>query len=418
MTVDSTHPALARAQLLMGQRRYRMAEDELRKALRDQPESAPLHAYLALCMAEDPARAREAMDEATWATAYDPALPAGWYVLSLLQSRQGLGFEAEKTARIALGLAPELPPLLLHLATLMMDRERYRDGLEFAERVLAVAPHDPPALMTAGALRSRLGQHGEAEADFNRALALAPDDPAVQANAGWAALRRGDQSAGLRHFRASLRREPGEKSAQRGLLEALRARNPLYRGFLRVALRLYWIPPYFKWVAIAVSITLLAFVFILDLSPWLLRPLQAGVIAGAVLTWTAKPLADLLMLADAAGRAVLDRAQKVAAVGVAALLALALLLGLAWAGGAPRGTGLAAIFAVFFTIPLTAVPRYPPGRWRTVLAALTVLLAVPATLAVLQHAGQTGDASVWLSLTISGLVIPDVLSEFVSDPRR
>lgn len=418
MTVDSTTPALARAQLLMGQRRYRMAEDELRKALRDEPESAPLHAYLALCMAEDPARRREAMEEAMWATAHDPVLPTGWYVLSLLQSRQGLVVEAEKTARIALGLAPEMPPLLLHLATLMLDRERYRDGLQFSERALAVAPHDPQALMTAGSLRSQLGRHAEAQADFDRALALAPDDHAVQGNAGWAALRRGDPTAGLRHFRASLQREPGEKSAQRGLLEALRARNPAYRGFLRVALRLYWMPPFMKWVAVCIAVMLLAFVSMLELPLWLLLPLQASIIATAVLTWTAKPLADLLMLADPSGRAVLDSAQKMAAVVVAALLATAVLLGVAWALGAPKGTGMAAIFAVLFTIPPTAAPRLPPGRWQAVLAAWTALLATFGGMAVLHHASATGDPGFWVGLTVGGLSMADVMVHTAAETRR
>uniref|UniRef100_UPI003F878092 tetratricopeptide repeat protein n=1 Tax=Actinosynnema sp. TaxID=1872144 RepID=UPI003F878092 len=212
MQADSTHPGLARAQALLDIRRYALAERELRRALGDEPENATLHAYLALCLAEDPARAGEAMEEALWATAHDPVLPMGWYVLSLVQARQRQPFEAEKTARIALGLAPELPPLLLHLARLMMARERYRDGLEFAERALAVTPHDADALMTAGSLRSLMGRHAEAKADFDRALTLAPDDHAVQANAGWAALRRGDQGAALHHFRASLRREPGEQN--------------------------------------------------------------------------------------------------------------------------------------------------------------------------------------------------------------
>lgn len=418
MTADSTHPALARAQLLMEQRRYRMAEDELRRALRDEPESAVLHAYLALCLDEDPARRNEAMEEAMWATAYGPVLPTGWYVLSLLQSRRGMVFEAEKTGRIALGLAPELPPLLVHMAGLMMDRERYRDGLEFAERALAVAPDDPQALMTAGSLRSRMGRHAEAEADFARALARAPDDHAVQANAGWAALRRGDDAAALRHFRASLQREPGEPGTQRGLVEALRARNPLYRAFMRVALRLFWVSPILKWVAIAVAVSAVPYAFVLDLPRPVVLAVQASIIAAAVSTWTARPLADLLMLSDPAGRAFLDPAQKVAAVGVPALLAAALALGLAWAVGAPRGTGMAAIFALLFTIPLTAGPRMAPGRWRLVLAGYTLLLTIPALLAVLHHSLRTDHASTWFGLAIGGLCMTDVIAELAPPARE
>jgi tetratricopeptide (TPR) repeat protein len=417
--MSTTHPGLARAQALIEVRRYRLAEEELRRALGDEPENAVLHAYLALCLAEDPARLAEAINEALWATAHDPVLPTGWYVLSLLQSRRGMPFEAEKTARIALGLAPELPPLLLHLARLMMARERYRDGLEFAERALAVTPEDAQALMTAGSLRSRMGRHEQAEADFARALALAPDDHAVQGNAGWAALRRGDAAAALRHFRASLQREPGEQSAQNGLLEALRARNPVYRGFLRVALRVYWISPLLKWVAIAVGVSAAAYAGLLDLPRPMELAVQAVIIAAAVFTWTARPLADLLMLSDPAGRAVLDPAQKVAAVGVTVLLAASVTLGFAWAVGAPRGTGMAAIFAILFTIPLTAWPRMPPGGWRLVLAGYTLLLAAAAGLAVMHHAARANDAaSTWFGLAIGGLCMTDVIAEFAPRPRR
>jgi tetratricopeptide (TPR) repeat protein len=417
--MSTTHPGLARAQALIEIRRYRLAEEELRRALGDEPQNAVLHAYLALCLAEDPARVGEAMQEALWATAHDPLLPTGWYVLSMLQSRRGMPFEAEKTARIALGLAPDLPPLLLHLARLMMARERFRDGLEFAERALSVTPHDPQALMTAGSLRSRMGRHAEAEADFARAVALAPDDPAVQGNAGWAALRRGYAAAALGHFRVSLQREPGEQSAQHGLLEALRARNPVYRGFLRVALRVYWMPPFMKWVAIAVGVAAAAYAGLLDLPRPMWLAVQAAIIAAAVFTWTARPLADLLMLSDPAGRAVLEPAQKVAAVGVTVLLAASVTLGFAWAVGAPRGTGMAAIFALLFTVPLTAAPRMPPGRWRLVLAGYSALVAAAAALAVMHHATRANDAaSTWFGLAIGGLCMTDIIAELVPRPRR
>ena len=235
---------------------------------------------------------------------------------------------------------------------------------------------------------------------------------------GWAGLRRGDPAAGLRHFRASLQREPGEPSPQRGLVEALRARNPLYRAFIRVALRLFWISPLLKWVAIAVAVSAVAYAFALDLPRPVVLALQAAIIAAAVFTWTARPLADLLMLADPAGRAYLDPTQKVAAAGVPVLLAAGLALGLAWAVGAPRGTGMAAIFALFFTIPLAAGPRTPPGRWRLVLAGYTLLLAAPATLAVLHHSLRTDHASTWFGLAIGGLCMTDVIAELAPRPRR
>lgn len=415
--MNGTHPGLTRAQLLMEARRFRLAEEELRRALRDDPESALIHAYLALCLAETPARAAEARQTALWATVHDPLLPTAWYALSLVERRHGTWEAAEKAARIALGLAPEHPGLLVNLAQLMMARERYREGLELAERALAVAPDDVEALTTAGSLRSRLGRHAEARADFARALARAPDDPLVHGNAGWAALRRGDAEAGLRHFRASLRLEPGDRGAQRGMLEALRAHNAAYRAFLRVALRLFWIGPQLKWVAVAFAVAAIAYLSLADLPAWMLRPLQGAVAAAAVCTWTAPPLADLLLLGDPAGRAVLERAQKAAAVVVGALLAAALLLALASLAGAPRGTGIAAILAALHTSAVTAVPRAPPGWPRAAVAAWSVLLLVPAALAVAHWAQRGDDAGLWLGLTMGGLVMPDAFTEALP-PRR
>lgn len=416
--MDALHPALTRAQLLMEARRFRLAEAELRHALRDHPESAQIHAYLALCLAEDPARAREARETALWATAYDPLLPAAWYALSLVERRHGTWEAAERPARIALGLAPEHPGLLVNLAQLMLARERYREGLEFAERALAVAPDDVEALTAAGTLRSRMGRHAEAEADFARALARAPDDPTVHGNAGWAALRRGDNAAALRHFRASLQREPGDPRTQNGLLEALRARNAVYRAFLRVALRLFWVHPHLKWVAIAAAVIGVAYAAVLDLPRPMVLALQAAIIAAAVFTWTARPLADLLMLSDPAGRAVLDPAQKVAAVGVPALVAAAAALGLAWAVGAPGAVGMGAILAVLFTVPLTVATRVAPGPWRRVLAGYTLLLAVPATLAVLHQSLGTDDAGTWFGLAVGGLAMTELMPELAPGPRR
>jgi tetratricopeptide (TPR) repeat protein len=415
--VESTHPALARAILLMERRRYRLAEEELRRALADEPQSAVVQAYLALCLAEDPARAREALETAVWATVHDPLLPTGWYVLSQVESRHATWEQAEHSGRIALGLAPELPALLVHMAQLMQTRERYREGLEFAERALAVAPDDVAALMTAGSLRSRVGGHDEAKEDFERALARAPNDHAVQANAGWAALRRGDAEAGVRHFRASLRLEPGEASAQRGMLEALRAHNAAYRVFLRIALKLSRLPALVKWVAIMWAIGLLAYVSLGEANPWVLLPIQIPVIAATIFAWTARPLADLLVMVDPAGRAVLDPVHKGSAVAVGALLAAGALLGGAVLAGAPRGTGLAAIFAVLFTIPATAAPRAAAGWPRAVLAALTALLAVSATLAVVPWArGDNKGAGLWLALTVGGTVWADLIAEAL--PKR
>jgi tetratricopeptide (TPR) repeat protein len=409
------HPGLARAQLLMDRRRFRLAEEELRRALGDEPENGVMHAHLALCLAEEPARAVEAMDTAIRATLHEPDTPFTWYTLSLVAARRGTWEHARKAGLTALSLAPEMPELLVHMAELMARRDWLPQGLEFAERALAVAPDDPRVLMIAGTLRSRLGRHAQAKADFARALERAPENYAVQANAGWSALRRRDPDAAISHFRTSLRLDPDERGPRVGLLEAMRARNALYRVFLPVALRFYWMPSHMRWVAVALAVAVLAYTTLVEPS-WLRPMLQALIAVVAVFTWAARPLADLVLLRDPAGRTLLDRTARTVAVLVAVLLVAASTLGAASTMGAPRGIGMTAILAVLFTIPVMGIQQPAAGWPRAAYVVYLVLMAIPATIAVLHHARRTDAAGTWLGITVGGLAFSHLVTEFL--PRH
>ncbi|HEY0025866.1 MAG TPA: hypothetical protein VGB24_23455 [Longimicrobium sp.] len=415
--MHTRHPALDRAQLLINHRRFQLAEDELRRGLGDEPENAMMHAQVALCMVEDPARAAQALEAAKTAVAYAPNDATVWHALARVAERCGKVNEAEHAAAMALSRAPRTAVLLLNGAQLLLARGWYRAALGLAERALEIAPNDANALMTAGALRSRMGLHNQARANFERALALEPDDKAVQANAGWAALRRGDAEAAVRHFRTSLRLDPEEAKSQRGLLEALRARNPAYGFYLRLSLGLKRFPAFLKWVVVAFSFL---FLFAVSLGFFPPRPLLALQVTGLTLTvliWTAPPLADLLLLRSAEGRQVLDPVRKAAAVGTAALLAVAAALGVAHQLRPSGAVALAAILAVQFTIPLSTAPRTRPGRQRAVFGALVGLLAVFAIISLFRFAQRQDDAVLWLMASAAGLLYADVLAEYLPGRR-
>jgi tetratricopeptide (TPR) repeat protein len=410
-----SHPGLARAQLLMDRRRFRLAEEELRRVLGDEPENGVMQAYLALCLAEEPARAVEAMDTAIRATLHEPDTPFTWYALSLVAARRGTWEHARKAGLTALSLAPEMPELLVHMAELMARRDWLPQGLEFAERALAVTPDDPRVLMTAGTLRSRLGRHAQAKADFARALERAPENHAVQANAGWSALRRRDPDAAIGHFRTSLRLDADERGPRVGLLEAMRARNALYRVFLPAALRFYWFQPNLRWVAVALAVALIMYATFVE-PAWLRLVLRALIAATAVFVWAARPLADLVLLRDPAGRTLLDRTARTVSILVGVLLLAGSILGIAWTLGAPRGTGLAAILAVLFTISVMGIQQPAAGWPRATYVVYLVLMAIPATIAVLHHARRTDAAGTWVGIAVGGLAFSDLLAEFL--PRR
>ncbi|HEU4453319.1 MAG TPA: hypothetical protein VFR81_09675, partial [Longimicrobium sp.] len=97
---------LERARFFMDRRRFAQAEAELRQALRGDPENAVLHAHLALCIVQDPARRNEARTVALGATLKDILHPLPWYAVSYVESTLGNLEQAESAARVALSCNP------------------------------------------------------------------------------------------------------------------------------------------------------------------------------------------------------------------------------------------------------------------------------------------------------------------------
>ena len=84
-----------------------------------------------------------------------------------------------------------------------------------------------------------LAGRNEAAADAAaEALRLAPDSPTAHAARAWQLLHAGDRAGAQDEFRESLRLDPESNWARLGLVEALKARNPVYRLLLRGLLRM------------------------------------------------------------------------------------------------------------------------------------------------------------------------------------
>ena len=65
-----------------------------------------------------------------------------------------------------------------------------------------------------------------------------PDDAFSHANQGWTLLEQGNRKKAMEHFRESLRLDPTNGWAQAGLVEAIKAGNPVYAVMLK----------YFLWI--------------------------------------------------------------------------------------------------------------------------------------------------------------------------
>lgn len=370
---------LERARLLLAQSRYDLAEKELRRQLGEQPGDPEAHALLALCLVNDK-RYAEATEEAKAAVALGPDIGYTYYVLADVFYRRNHYPEAEQTVAAAIELDPGDADFRALLAAIRFEQRSWAGALAAAEAGLQLDPEHISCNNLRAMALVKLGRRNEAGITLEGALARDPDNAATHANQGWTLLEKGDTLKALEHFREALRLDPTSEWARLGVLEALKARYPLYRLILM----------YFLWMSKLSSGAQMAIVFggwfgyqflrgfaerNPDLAPFV-WPLMAAYMIFCVLTWTASPLFNLLLHLNRFGRMVLSEEEKCVSlfVGICLLAALAC-LGFWAVVGMSLWVG-ALIFALLM-IPVAGSFNCPAGRPRWIaLGCLLVLIAL------------------------------------------
>jgi tetratricopeptide (TPR) repeat protein len=261
-------------------------------------------------------------------------------------------------------------------ASIRLAQRDWSAALADAEAALALNPeHVQSANLRAMAL-VRLGRKSEAAATVNYALERAPENAFSHANQGWTCLHQNDPRKAQEHFREALRLDPEMEFARQGMLEALKARNPIYRGMLA----------YYLWIGRKSGRGQWAFVIGTIIVLNLVRG-SARILGGAFwvlvvafylfiyLSWTARPMFNLLLRLDRFGRCVLSHDERVATNWFGGVLAAALGSACWWAwSGQEMALGFAVIFVMVSICVSATFNRL--GRNRKVLAACSVALGV------------------------------------------
>ncbi len=371
---------LQRAQLLLAQSRPADAEQEAMRALAQQPDDPQTLALLALSRLDQGQR-DPALEAAQQAVGLAPDLPYFHYVHALVHHRLDHEEEAFRAAQEALRLDPADPDHHSLLASIELARRRWPAALEAAEQALALNPEHVGAANLRSMALVRLGRKAEAMETVDYALHRAPDDAFSHANQGWNCLHRNDPKQAQEHFREALRLDPTLDYAREGMLEALKARNPVYRGMLAYFLWLGRQSAKFQWVFIlGIFFGSSAARSLSAAQPqlnWLWWPLLGLFYVFVYLSWTAVPMFTLLLRFDRFGRHVLTDDQRLGAACFGTAFALALASAVWWLGfGRPAG-----LFATFVCAALSiclAATFARLGRNRTILAAATAVLALVA----------------------------------------
>ncbi len=363
--------------MLIEQGRYDLAIDEVRHELGETPNDGSLHAMLAVCF-QNLGELRKAQDQAERAVHLAPDEWWIHYVLAEVHEEMEQYDAAIRSAEHAAALAPFAPEPHVLIGQIYVNKSRWSDALRCGDHALSLDPDDTDAANLRAVALTHLGEHDAAAQSIAASLERDPENATTHANRGWALLNAGQSREAMEHFGEALRLEPGHEWARQGIVESMKARNIIYRGFLRVALALSRMTPLAR---------VFAFIGIIVLLQVMVRlpdegPLQvAGALfvmafaAFVVFMWSSSPFFDAILMLDKFGRLALSGHEKRAAalfVSGVALSTTYLILGLLY-----RGSTIDVVPYLFVTLSAGVAASVPAqGKWQIAYAAATVAYIV------------------------------------------
>ena len=370
--------SLQRGRILMQQGRHALAEEEFRKFASALPDDGSARALLALSLLAQE-KWDDALLEAQAAIARQPDWGFAHYVHANVLVGRNRYAEARRAIDEAISLDPTDPDFHALLAGIHHDESRFADALRAAEAALEQEPEHVAANNVRAIALRKLGRRREAGATIDAALARDPENSATHANQGWTLLESGRRAEAMEHFREALRLDPNNEWAREGILEALKAGNPIYAGILAYFFWMQRFDQRKQFMILFAGVVGYQFLNGLrrsspDFAPFIV-PLQVAYLLFVLMSWTAIPLGNLVLRLNRFGRLALTEEEVSASNWVGGTLAGALALVAAWGVTGMEGLGLAAMGVAFMLIPIASVFRCAEGWPRRAMVVYTVVLA-------------------------------------------
>ncbi len=416
------NPHLERGRLLLGQNRYELADKELRQALAVEPESAEAMGLLALCLSNQD-RHREAVETVGGAVSREPDDPWVHYICAVVLLQAEQNDAARRAVNEAIRLNPQSDASFALLSQVEVASSRWQAAVDAADKALAIDPENTRAANMRSMALTQLGRRDEAGQTIEHTLRQDPEDALTHANEGWRLLHANDPKRAMKHFAEALRLDPEMDWARAGLVEAMKARNPIYRLILA----------YFLWAGrlgsrnmVMLIIGLIVLVNVVRRftanAPgyeWVGAAVVLAYLAFLTASWTAYPLFNLLLRLDRLGRLALSDEQRREST----LLGLGILLvaGLGAATSIKLGPGALQVF-FFLLLPLGGTMSLHNKAKRAMAVITSVLLGVAAlaTLCAWLPGEDTQPLAEFLVYAVLfwGAVLSTWLGFFLSSRRR
>lgn len=279
-----------RAQLLINQGRFEMAEREIRQLLAEDPDDGYAHCLLAICVVRDESRYGEATREAELAVAIEPDSPFVHFVHSRVLWKRNHFDEAFAAISEAIRLDPYDADFFAQAAQIKLATRDWAVSLNLTEQGLAVDPEHTDCTNLRTISLERLGRTGEALNSAAENLKNSPEDSYAHASHGWALLNSGKYLDAQGAFREALRLDPTNGLARDGMIDAISSRSLLFRSIRKFHIALSRLSHQHQFAIIFGAWILIQILSRLgDNLPWLdpfVPVILMAYMIFAVLTWT------------------------------------------------------------------------------------------------------------------------------------
>lgn len=307
-----------------------------------------------------------------------------FYIKCRISIQQDKLNDAEKNINQAIELDPYYADYFALLANIKLGRKQFEEALETANRALAIDAENLLALNTRSTALNKLNRSDESFETIEGALREDPNNAYTHANYAWGLLEKGNHKKALEHFKEALSNDPTFDYAQSGMLEALKATNPIYRIFLKYSFFMSNLTAKYQWgVVIGFYIGFKALRTIAKnneaLQPYLI-PLIVAFALIAFSTWVIAPISNLFLRFNKYGQLLLDKKEKMSSNFVAISLGLFLVGLLLYFLLSDEKMLTIAVYGFAMMLPLGTM--FSPSKNKYTLLIYTIALGVVGLMAI------------------------------------
>lgn len=378
---------LERAELLIGQRRYDMAEEQLNKLLAESPNHSLAVAYKALIKlhTKEP---KQALGLAQTALGMDPESDFALYIIAGAYMEMYELKKADEAIQRAIAIQPYIADYHGLHANIKLDKRDYREAAQIAKKGLEINPESMICRNMLSTAQLKMGDKAASFETIEKALQKDPENAMTHANYGWGQLEKGSHKKALEHFKEALSRDPEDGYARAGMLEALKAKFFLYRIFLKYYFWMANLKPGVQWVVILGYVFLQRVISAMSRSSpklaAILMPISFLLLFFVVLTWIIHPVFNFFMSLNRYARYLLTDEAKNSAIVVGVAFTLFALSVISWLLTHSEGFAACAIICFTLILPYGKIWESSKKWVQGVVAAYSIIATLVGAMAIIE----------------------------------